>query len=192
MWTLSDVEALSGLTREALRRSLAVVITLLAVEQLAASVLIAPKGNSSDHAMLGVELYLGGIGLQGLVMITTLALAIALRKKLTDRANKSSRPVTILVSLTFSLVFLLVRTTYRLFELSAFFTGHLQFLAHSEVYFYAFECLPVLIALGIWLFVEVDELSAYPPDDNHTYHELHVEPESDCTSRHIDVEDMEV
>jgi hypothetical protein len=151
------------------------VITPLSIEQLVASVMIAPKHRKSfsdhlpNHAMLGVELYLGGIGLQFLVMVYSLVLTIALQRKITDRDVKGRQRITVLTISMFSLISLLARTTYRLIELSSFSTGYLLFLAHSEVYFYTFECSPVLIALGICLFVGIDDLStAYLPQGNCT------------------------
>lgn len=182
--TLPASETLLGLGGQVLERSLALAIILLSIEQLVASVMIAPKHRKSfsvhspNNAMFGVELYLGGIGVQFLVMVYTLALTIALHKKITDRDTRGRQRITVLTILMFSLVSLLARTIYRLIELSSFSTGYLLFLAHSEVYFYACDCSPVLIALGIWLVARIDDLSTdYLPDNCYNYQELHVRPE---------------
>jgi hypothetical protein len=155
---------LLGITPKTLFRGLIVAIPLLAVEQLCASMLIAPKhrpshfNNTPNHAMLGVQLYLVGIGLQGLLMVYALALTVALQKKDAGRDTKDPQHTITTYTLIISLVSLLMRTVYRLVELSAFFTGYMQFLAHSEVYFYAFECMPVLTALGIWMLMGSNEI----------------------------------
>jgi hypothetical protein len=161
------------ITRKALSRGLIVIVPLLALEQLVASILIAPKRhpsssrNTTDHAMLGLQLYLGGIGIQEVVVVYTLALAIILLRKSKDRENQSARRMTmdpwtkqrsISYALIFSLVALSTRIAYRLVELSGIFTGYLHFLAHNEVFFYTLECLPVLAALGVWTVVNTDAL----------------------------------
>jgi hypothetical protein len=185
-----------GVTCKALSCGLLVVIPLLAVEQLIASVLIAPKHrpsssrNSSNNTMFGLQLYLGGIGVQGLIVVYTLVLAVIILRKPKDREIQSARTTTTVPSslawtrprwtsyaLVFSLGALLTRIVYRLVELSGFFTGYLLFLAHHEIFFYTLECLPVSAALGIWpiLNTEVlinDQPSCSSPVGAYSYHEL--------------------
>lgn len=165
----------SGLTGKILERSLVVALAFLAIEQLVASVLIAPRDrksfskSSSNHAMLGIELYLGGVGVQFLVMMYTLFRALAVRKKATEQVPRDDRVAKSMKFWILSLISLLTRTAYRLVELSSFSTGYLLFLAHSEVYFYAFECLPILVALGIWLLAGPDIFeTAYLPGESST------------------------
>lgn len=99
--------------------------------------------------MLGIQLYLTGIALQGLGIIYTLLVLIQATYR--NVFNRDIQHNSILYALLSSLTLILLRTTYRLIELSAFFTGSMRFLAHSEVYFNALECAPVLLALGVWL-----------------------------------------
>jgi hypothetical protein len=136
--------------------------------------------------MLGVQFYLVGIGLQGLVMVYVLALTVALQKKDDGRDTKRFQHTTITYTLIISLVALLMRTAYRLVELSAFSTGYLQFLAHCEVYFYAFECMPVLTALGIWMLVGSTEVFLGSSTRGaYGYHELRMSG-GDDEARHGD------
>jgi hypothetical protein len=178
-----------GVTSKAISRALHIVVPVLAFEQLIASVLIAPKRRpspsrkSTDHAMLGLQLYLGGIGVQELVVLYILALAIVLLKRFKDRENQrtvepsSQAWRSIPDALVFSLATLFTRIAYRLTELSGFFTGYMLFLAHHEVFFYTLECLPVLAALGVWSVVDTEVLldehsSTSSFVDGYDYHEL--------------------
>jgi hypothetical protein len=170
-------EKLVGITDQALPRGLLVVIPLLAVEQLIASVLIVPKHRpspskeASKTAMLGLQLYLVGIGIQEVIVLYTSVLAVILHRKLTNKEIPNPQAMTtdpfdqaspkwrsISYALLFSLGALTTRIAYRLVELSGFFTGHLLMLAHHEVFFYTLECLPVLAALGVWAVVDTEGL----------------------------------
>ena len=142
---------------------------------LIAAILIAPKhlpsperGPPSSTAMLGIKLYLGGLGIQFIMLLAALILATLLHKKTIENRpppslqmeraetggeqGKKLRKVS--YALLFSLLAIDTRTVYRLVELSAFFTGFAKDLAHHEVYFYALECAPVLAAVGVWTVVD--------------------------------------
>lgn len=161
----AEYDRSGGLTRRGLTRLLILTVPPLAAEQLIAAVLIAPRHRpsaqtdwkSTDTAMLGLQLYLAGIGVQGLLVLYTFAPAVALYRKLrTGKDTVSCRRVC--QAFFFSQTAIFLRVAYRLIELSSFFTGYLRFLAHHEVFFYTMECLPVLAGLGVWTFVCLDHV----------------------------------
>jgi hypothetical protein len=164
-------EKLVGVTDQSFSWGLLVAIPLLAVEQLIASVLIAPKRPPSNTATLGLQLYLLGIGIQEVIVVYTSVLAVILHRKLTAREAPNPQAITndpsdsastkwrsISYALLFSLGAILARIAYRLIELSGLFLGYMQFLAHNEVFFYTLECLPVLAAVGVWAIVDTELL----------------------------------
>ena len=183
------VEKPVDVTSKTLSRALFIIVPILTIEQLIASILIAPKRRplvlrkSTDHAMLGLQLYLGGIGVQELVVVFTLVLAVILLRKSKDReSRRTTEPSgqawrSMPYALVFSLITLLTRIAYRLIELSGFFTGYMTFLAHHEIFFYTLECLPVLAALGVWTIVNMEVLLDEDPASGsltgrYDYHEL--------------------
>jgi hypothetical protein len=186
-------EKVFGLTHQALSRVFLVVISLLTAEQFIASVLIAPKHRfsaprkSPDTAMLGLKLYLLGIGVQEIIVAYTILLAFKFvrntggseaeypQNKASDETSPKWRVIS--YSLILSLAAIATRIAYRLVELSGIFTGYLLVLMHNEVFFYVLECLPVLFALGVWTFVDTQglldlRLSSNAPGDAYSYHEI--------------------
>jgi hypothetical protein len=182
-----------GFTPNILSWILAVVVPLLTLEQFIASVLIAPKHKSStdrkspDTAMLGLKLYLIGIGIQELLAGCTIVLVVKINKnignskgehtprKSIDEVSPTWRSIS--HALIFSLAAVAIRIAYRLVELSGIFTGYLLVLMHNEVFFYTLECLPVLAALGVWTCVDTQSLSDEQssncaPGDAYSYHEV--------------------
>ncbi|KAF1970901.1 hypothetical protein BU23DRAFT_201500 [Bimuria novae-zelandiae CBS 107.79] len=162
---------LLGLTPQTLSRFLLTLTPLLAVSHLIAAVLIAPKHRpspsrpSSPTAMLGLQLYLVGIGIHEVLVGYTFAVSVLLFRKFTTTEVTKTVPSMmganrcgVLYVLLFSLAGVLVRIAYRLVELSAFFTGYFRGLAHREVFFYALECGPVLAALGVWVLVDAERV----------------------------------
>ncbi|KAF2025188.1 hypothetical protein EK21DRAFT_93450 [Setomelanomma holmii] len=193
IWTnLFSDEKFAGLAARALSRILFVVIPLLAAEQVFASVLIAPKHRpsasraSSNTAMLGLKLYLVGIGFQEVIVVYTCYLAVMLHRTSNDhthdRSHTSSQKTSFdwrsaSYALLFSLVAISIRIIYRLVELSGIFTGYLLVLMHKEVFFYTLECLPILAALGVWTFVDMQGWLDQPssiraPNAAYRYHEV--------------------
>lgn len=162
---VSEDDKLGGLTRPALMRLLIIVIPLVSLEQFIAAVLIAPKHRptaetgweATNTGLLGVKLYLVGLAVQECLMLYTILPAAQLYRILRTGEGSSGRR-RLLQTFNFSQTAILLRTTYRLVELSSFATGWLQFLARSEVYFYLLECLPVLVGLGVWTVVGVDRV----------------------------------
>ncbi|KAH7070242.1 hypothetical protein FB567DRAFT_216965 [Paraphoma chrysanthemicola] len=173
--TILPNENLAGVKVQDISRCLFIVIPLLAVEQLIASILIAPKHRPSPSrqdtstAILGLKLYLVGIGIQGIIVISTIFLALVLHRRNRDREietyevkeRESSDDCRSLhtwrlavYALLFSLAAIATRITYRLVELSGIFTGYLPVLIHKEIFFYTLECLPVLAAVGVWTCVD--------------------------------------
>ncbi|KAF9729580.1 hypothetical protein PMIN03_006334 [Paraphaeosphaeria minitans] len=192
-------EKIVGVTGQVLSRALLLTIPLLAIEQLTASVFIAPKhrvsssGSGSSTAMLGLKLYLVGIGVQEVLVVYVSIIAVSLFKKLganeaadlrakmTDGLSQpSNRWRSTMYSLIFSLAAIGIRIAYRLIELSGIFTGYLLVLMQNEIFFYTLECLPVLAALGVWTVVGfedmIDNLDTMPVG-THIYHELSGVPE---------------
>lgn len=192
-------QTIVGVTGHVLGRALLVTIPFLAIEQLIASILIAPKhqssppDTSSSTAVLGLKLYLGGLGVQEIIVIYVSVITILLYKKVRNEAmdlrakttgisnQLSNKWRSTFYSLIFSLATINTRIAYRLVELSGIFTGYLQVLMHNEIYFYALECLPVLAALGVWTVVGFEDVvdrrttsvAAY------TYHEISGETAED-------------
>lgn len=168
-----------GISHHALSRGLFATIAVLTVEQLIASVLIAPKNSRGFNgtAILGLKLYLVGIGIQAVIVLYTLALAATSHRNLQDsketqdsqemvtsshdQSSAQWRPV--FYALLFSLGAILTRTAYRLVELSGLLVGHFQVLAHHEVFFYTLECLPVLAALAIWVVTDARDVLDQSP-----------------------------
>jgi hypothetical protein len=196
--SFSPKEKVIGLTPQVLSWVLTVVLPLLILEQFIASVLIAPKHNSSisrkspDTAMLGLKLYLLGIGIQEILVGCTILLVVKInrhtggRKVDCPRSNPSDdvqpKRRSISHALTFSLAAIAIRIAYRLIELSGIFTGYLLILMHNETFFYTLECLPVLAAMGIWTLVDTrnllnEQLLESAPGDAYSYHEVRREPQ---------------
>jgi hypothetical protein len=184
------------ITDTTLTRGLVVVVPFLVVEQVVASMPIAPKHRPSssnqhhDTAMLGLQLYLVGIGIQEVIAAYTFALAVILHRRLTTTEVKGQHTTVIDLpnhaltrwrslscTLLLSLGAIFTRIAYRLVELSGLFTGFLLGLAHYEVFFYTFECLPVLAALGVWAIVDTEGLLDHGPSIGtltgpYSYHEV--------------------
>jgi hypothetical protein len=189
-------ERLLGVTNRVLSRALKVSIPLLVVEQLVASVLIAPKhrssssGSSSSTAMLGLKFYLVGIAVQEVIVVYIFILTILLHERLRDSevecpsikvTDASDKALKIWWSTFYALIFSLaaisIRIAYRLVELSGVFTGYLLVLMHNEVFFYILECMPILAAVGVWTVVGSEGLLDHgfldaAPTDAYNYHEV--------------------
>lgn len=138
--------------------------------------------------MLGLKLYLIGIGIQEAIVVYTLALAVVIQRGLKTEginhptATKASdqrliRLFPISYGLFFSIGAISIRNAYRLIELSAVFTGYLLALMHNEIFFYTLECFPTLAALGVWLIVDTEGLLNHASADSrpgiaYRYHEI--------------------
>lgn len=194
-------EAILGVTGRALGRFLLVTIPGLVVEQLVASVLIVPKHSSSSRsspstAMLGLKLYLAGLGVQKVLVVYMSAVTFVLIGRLKAEDIVGSRTKTTAVQsqtstkwpltmwpLIFSFAAIATRVAYRIVELSGVVTGHLLVLMHHEVFFYAFECLPVLAVLGVWAILGFEGLPDHPhlntrSSGPYLYQEIHGELEN--------------
>jgi hypothetical protein len=189
-------ERLFGITNDVLSQALKFTMPLLAIEQFVASVLIAPKqqssypGSSSSTAVLGLELYLAGIAVQEIIVVYIFILAILVYKRFRDSevefsnvkttaasSKASKRWCSTFYALFFSVAAIWTRIAYRLIELSGVFTGYLLVLMHNEVYFYTLECLPILAAVGVWLVAGSEGLLYQGsldavPTGAYTYHEV--------------------
>ncbi|OAG00048.1 uncharacterized protein CC84DRAFT_1209746 [Paraphaeosphaeria sporulosa] len=192
-----------GVTGRFLARALLITIPLTAIEQLVASILIAPKhrasspGRSSSTAILGLKLYLIGIGIQEVLVVYALIIAILVSMKFGDNETVETRAKmthtssqllkkwrSMMYALIFSLTAIGARIAYRLIELSGVFTGYLLVLMHNEIFFYSLDCLPALAALGIWAIVGFEDVLDHPslntmPIGAYAYHELNLELEMD-------------
>jgi hypothetical protein len=188
MINVSFAGGLSHISSQNLKTGLCVLIPILSVEQFIASVLIAPKNSrgESTTAMLGIKMYLGGICVQELLVTYVFVLAMVLHKRQTKREAQSPALPPNWHSTSYALLLSLgciwSRIAYRLVELSGLFTGYLTMLVHNEVFFYAFECLPVLAALAIWTVLDVRDLPGQCPVDTtsssaYVYHEVGADSE---------------
>ncbi|CAI6332875.1 unnamed protein product [Periconia digitata] len=188
-----------------LSRGFLFATTNILAEQLIASILIVPKRKptasrgASETAMLGLTLYLAGISIQALMLTYAIILAFISHKRLGGRgfAPNSARLIhgsvhqslrrSTSYAMLFSLSSISLRTAYRIIELSGLLSGTLLFLAHNEFFFYAFECLPVLAAIGTWAVVDIGtllncELSDSSQIRTYKYQQVGEElPDSDTT-----------
>ncbi|RFU35114.1 hypothetical protein B7463_g1244, partial [Scytalidium lignicola] len=128
--------------------------------QLAGGVLIAPGGGESQkEIMMGIHIYMGGIGLQELCILcfTAIATRFLFIKKREQKEIERNRMITdrptnwlpLLVVLYGSLALITMRIIYRLDEFAAGLDPTKNKLPYHEVYFYVLDALPMFIAIGL-------------------------------------------
>jgi hypothetical protein len=165
--------------------TLSIVLALLCVEQFIAAIMIAPAHSVARQmspergyiAGAGMSLYLVGIGVQGIVCVCMATLTILWQYNSLERLRDTPHAHLRLcdsrhLALHLSLGMILMRTCYRLLELSGFLGGDSP-LAHIEGLFYGLEVTPMLIALGVWLLVDTD-MSLTSKEESYKYHEVGV------------------
>lgn len=103
----------------------------------------------SVNPMIGIHIYMGGIGLQQLVIFFFLALAVRLHKKLLLQSPSADRSRgLILLYVQYAVVGLItVRIIYRLIEYSS---GVKSTIPRHEAYQYVFDSTLMLIAIALF------------------------------------------
>ncbi|KAJ5635962.1 uncharacterized protein N7484_009275 [Penicillium longicatenatum] len=126
--------------------------------QLAGAVLSSSTGDSMKMVMLGVHLYMGGIGLQDLFILCFLALTVHLHRKLLQlEINGTERDIQKLkhcaypwrwqfYTIYLALGLITVRIVFRLAQYAQGTSASNQVLTH-EVYEYVFDAVPMFLAL---------------------------------------------
>lgn len=131
-----------ALTSPSMRKCVLVLTTMLAVVQFATSLAII-TGNPSAVQVAGINTYIASLYIQLGFILYILAFVVSLYTTLTKAQRK------IMVWVTLSLGMISIRTVYRIVELNQVFRPD-SLLPHKEVFFYLFEAVPVLGALGVW------------------------------------------
>ncbi|MCJ1403349.1 hypothetical protein MMC11_006572 [Xylographa trunciseda] len=110
-------------------------------------------GSPPEQIMKGVHIYMGGIGLQEFFIMIFLGLAVKFHAQMLGMekrgelvSNGKERWRWLLWTLYASLALISVRIFFRLIEFSAG-TDSSNPLPYHEVYFYAFDAVPMLLAL---------------------------------------------
>ncbi|KAJ5656151.1 hypothetical protein N7507_008101 [Penicillium longicatenatum] len=126
--------------------------------QLAGAVLSSSTGDSMKMVMLGVHLYMGGIGLQDMFILCFLALTIHLHRQLLQlEINGTERDIQKLkhcaypwrwqfYTIYLALGLITVRIVFRLAQYAQGTSASNQVLTH-EVYEYVFDAVPMFLAL---------------------------------------------
>jgi hypothetical protein len=148
---------------DGMSRAVIISILLLTIVQLTTCALIV-TGNPPGTQKSGIEIYMGTIGIQGVLVLGLLGLVAAFRSAMA-RAGSLQRSIykwaqwqVLSVALYLSLGAILIRIAYRLVELSQVFRPN-TLLPHKEIFFYGFETLPILISLSVWTIVPTENLT---------------------------------
>ncbi|MCJ1286200.1 hypothetical protein MMC26_005545 [Xylographa opegraphella] len=114
---------------------------------------IGGTGAPPEQILKGVHIYMGGIGLQEFSIMVFLALAIKFHMRMRGMegrgelvGTKKGRWRWLLFTLYPSLALISLRSFFRLIEFSAG-TSSSNPLPYHEIYFYAFDAVPMLLAL---------------------------------------------
>ena len=106
---------------------------------------------SVENVMLGIHVYMSGIGLQQLFILLFVSLAIVFHRRILVLERQAAlfgkpswRPL--LYALYTTLALITVRIIFRLVQYSA---GILSSIPTHEAYFYCFEALPMSLAIGL-------------------------------------------
>ncbi|EFQ99635.1 RTA1 domain-containing protein [Nannizzia gypsea CBS 118893] len=105
------------------------------------------NSDTPNTVRIGINVYMGGIGLQELFVLIFFGLAVRFQYKMTkvEHAEGAGRPWRpLLYTVYASLVMITVRIIYRLVEYSG---GLYSALARNEAVFYALDATPMFIAL---------------------------------------------
>ncbi|EAU36409.1 conserved hypothetical protein [Aspergillus terreus NIH2624] len=127
------------------------------IVQAAGAIISSPTDVSTRIVMIGVHIYMGGIGLQQLFIIVFTVLCIRLHRQLhvleqtrgfeLGKADGSSRPWRwLFYAIYFGLVMITVRIIFRLCQFSRGTDPNNPVLTH-EFYEYVFDAVPMLLAL---------------------------------------------
>lgn len=117
--------------------------------QAAGAVIASGTGKKPDTIMMGIHIYMGGIGFQQLCIFAFLALAVRLHKKmlLQPASSERSRGL-LLLYIEYAVVGLItIRIIFRLIEYSA---GFKSTIPKHEAYQYVFDSAVMLVALVLY------------------------------------------
>ena len=177
---------------EMFSRMYRVAVPFIFLIQLVAAVLIIPKhvpsstSSAAPTAMIGIKWYMFGLVLHLFLHLFAVALASLVYRRLPKQSQSlSSSKETdseceawktrrrVLYTVLFSLGAVTIRVVYRLVELGGLLNGYLTSLASNELYFYALECVPVVIGAGTWAVVaEGPSLLAGKKEGDYVYEEV--------------------
>ncbi|KAK3833621.1 MAG: RTA1 like protein-domain-containing protein [Linnemannia gamsii] len=128
--------------------------------QVAAGSMIGNAGDNRSLIDIGDKLFLVGVCAQGVsYSLFTVLLSIALMRLVGERRRtrinlpekswmgSDRSTVTIFGALYFSSFFIIVRSVYRIVE---FIQGHDGYLISEEVFLFALDAVPLVLAIGIW------------------------------------------
>lgn len=122
------------------------------VQGVGGSMASGGPGTDPESVMLGIHVYMGGIGLQEFFILIFVGLAIIFHRRMLRGArgeiihegNTGWKPL--LYALYASLGLITIRIIFRLVQYSS---GVYGALATHEAYFYCFEAAPMVLAIGI-------------------------------------------
>ncbi|MCJ1391639.1 hypothetical protein MMC18_004504 [Xylographa bjoerkii] len=129
------------------------------------------NGEPPAQIMKGVHIYMGGIGLQEFFIIVFLGLAVKFHVQMRGMEKRGELMGTgkrrwrwLLFTLYASLALISVRIFFRLIEFSAG-TGSSNPLPYHEIYFYAFDVVPMLLALTTMNFIHPGRILVGPDSE---------------------------
>ncbi|KAJ7661730.1 RTA1 like protein-domain-containing protein [Mycena rosella] len=104
------------------------------------------NSDSARVALIGIHVYMGGIGLQQVFICGFIALVVRFHYKMlrTDGPTDWKRPLYVMYA---SLALITIRIIFRLIEFSS---GVLSPITMHEAPFYCLEALPMFVALLLW------------------------------------------
>ncbi|KAI9665829.1 MAG: hypothetical protein M1821_003763 [Bathelium mastoideum] len=118
--------------------------------QLAGASIASGTNNTAKTTLLGLHIYMGGIGLQEFFILGFTFLAIQFHRQLNQQPTTPRRRNAFqLLYVTYAVLFFItVRIIFRLIEYS---TGLHSTIPNHEVYMYIFDSTPMLLALVLYL-----------------------------------------
>ena len=175
-----EVQA-KGLNSPILLWAFMITIPILTIVQLVTCGMVI-TGNPPQVQVLGIKTYIGTIAIQEVLVLCLFVMVIIFCSNMATNAQRMNRKwprwKIISFALLFSLGAISLRTAYRMIELLQVFQAN-SILAHSEIFFYSFEAVPILAALSVWTVVDTGDLTR-PSSMKLGYRELR-EPPSDET-----------
>ncbi|KAJ6602640.1 RTA1 like protein-domain-containing protein [Mycena vulgaris] len=117
--------------------------------------------DSPKDALMGIHIYMGGIGLQQLFILGFIALVVRFHYKMKriDGSTEWKRPLYLMYA---SLVLITIRIIFRLIEFSS---GLLSPITMHEAPFYCLEALPMFVALSLWNILHPGRVLVGPDSD---------------------------
>ena len=141
-------------------------IVAFIVQGVGGSMTSGGPGTDPDNIMLGIHVYMGGIGLQQCLILLFLGVAIAFHRRMLKGgeiitgAKPNWKPL--LYTLYASLACITIRIIFRLIQYASGVNGAL---VTHESYFYCFEAMPMLLAIGLMNFVHPGRILVGPESE---------------------------